>query len=667
MRRKNDRGPGRENNMEKKKNRKALKTWQKLVLGLIATVLAAVALELYCNRGVLGLPSSERGIHAIEEEMITAQGFEKTEEGYRLGETGGTLRLEFGGSYVEKLCYTYDHESIFNVLVTVQYQNAYGQAEIKQFYDKNSAVISRSVINLGKKIDWIELHTEQGLLDQSGVGYEAGDPYEAVITGIFVKNQTQVNLFRILFVFLAGCLIVCGIVFRKKFGQKLEWAFLAVSLTAGVFMIACLPATKVGWDEETHFMRSYQLSLYPGGQQVTPEVRDLFVCGLDTWPLNLPDSMEEKEEVNEFFLETCKYNEGTEVAVGSHCGIYTPGYFGSAIFLKVGRIFHMPFTMLYQFGRLGNLLVYCFLMALAIRLLPVGKRILMAVALMPTPMFLAACYSYDPSVFAFSMVGFALVLREILDSERTVSWKPYLAALFCFAWGILPKAVYAPLALTGLLIPASRYRNKKEMWIMRAGFVLLFLFLMSSFVLPSLLSPSSYGDTRGGAVSVGTQMKNVLFRPLTYTEILLMNIWKSLPSYLMGDGIFLSMGHLGLAGFGSVTLLYTCGVMLTEDQSMRSKTFSKWQKLGLLVIVVFTVALIWTAFYLTFTVPGSTWIQGVQGRYFLPVLLPLFLVCGCRWVKLQVTEQTKNLLVMSISGFLIYAMIWSQLIIGRNW
>lgn len=37
--------------MEKKKNRKELKTWQKLVLGLIATVLAAVALELYCNRG----------------------------------------------------------------------------------------------------------------------------------------------------------------------------------------------------------------------------------------------------------------------------------------------------------------------------------------------------------------------------------------------------------------------------------------------------------------------------------------------------------------------------------------------------------------------------------------------------------------------------------------
>lgn len=115
---------------------------------------------------------------------------------------------------------------------------------------------------------------------------------------------------------------------------------------------------------------------------------------------------------------------------------------------------------------------------------------------------------------------------------------------------------------------------------MRAGFVLLFLFLMSSFVLPSLLSPSSYGDTRGGAVSVGTQMKNVLFRPLTYTKLLLLNIWKSLPSYLMGDGIFLSMGHLGLAGFGSVTLLYTCGVMLTEDQSMRSKTFSKWAEAG---------------------------------------------------------------------------------------
>lgn len=644
-----------------------LKNWQKLLTGLVLVIILTMSAEIFCNRSVLGLSADERGIQTVSAEKIEATGYDRSEDGYYLAEDAGKIHIDLEGRYVDKFLYDYDYEGLLDMKVTVQYHNAFGQTEVKSFIDKNSAVIRQSVINLGKKVDWIELYTDEALLLENGVSYLDLSSYPLTITGFSVKNEIQFNYIRMLCVFLGGCLAVLLVTFRKLFAQKLEYAFLITALVLGILMIACLPATKVGWDEEAHFMRVYQMSLFPGGKEVTAEFPELFVCGIDTWPLNLPASLEERQEIDQFFDETCTEGEKEAVVNGSLSGIYTSGYMVPAAFLKVGRFLGMPFSLLYQFGRFGNLLMYCVVMMLAIRFLPVGKRILMAVGLMPTPMFLACCYSYDPSVTAFSMLGFALLLREIIDKNREFSWKSYLAAMFCLAWGILPKAVYAPLVLTGLMIPASKFKNKKEKWLVRIGIIFVFLALMSSFVLPSLLSPSSYGDTRGGDVSVGLQMKYILSHPFAYIGILISNIWKSLPSYLMGQDVFRILGHWGVAGFGSVTMIYICAVIMAEDSAMKSRQMTGWQKLGLFLITACCIVLIWTAFYLTFTVPGSSEIQGVQGRYFLPLLLPLFLLFGCRKIQLQISEQAKNLWVTWISGGLFYIVIWTQMLMIRNW
>ncbi|QNM06874.1 DUF2142 domain-containing protein [Qiania dongpingensis] len=647
--------------MDKRGNEKI----KKLSVGLILIVLLMFLVEIGSNFFYFRLSEGEKGVRKIADGSIDTTGFIQSAEGYRLDGNGGTLRIELGGKYVEKFMYSFDYDGLLDMMVTIQYHSEFGKAEQKTILDKNSAVIRQSVINIGKNVDWIELYTDTSLLLEDGVSYIDLSALPLNITDLFVKNTFQWNTIRMLCVFLFGVTILLLVIYRAFFGKQIAFSFLLISMTGGVLILTCFPVTKVGWDEETHFRRAYELSLYPGGEEVSPEFAKLFNCGIETWPLNLPASIEEKKEINAFFDENCTGGEGA-VVQSSGIDTYTTGYIVPALFLKIGRFLNMPFSLLYQFGRLGGLLLYSLIMALAIKILPVGKRLLTMVGLMPTPMFLACCYSYDAVVIAFVSLGLSILLREALAKEGTFSWTNYFVAMACLVWGILPKAVYAPLVLTGLLIPASKFKDNRQKWLMRAGILFFFLALMSTFVLPSLLSPSSYGDSRGGDVSVALQMKNILTQPLSYIKVLTRNVWRSLPSYLIGGGAFQILGHWGIAGFGSVTMIFSCFAVLTDSSGNEEEVLSRKNKIVLFVISLMTVVLIWTAFYLTYTVPGSSTIEGVQGRYFLPVLLPLFLVAGVRRLQIRCSDSARNMIVTGFSAFLLFTMIWTQLLMIRN-
>ncbi|MCD2492146.1 DUF2142 domain-containing protein [Lacrimispora sp. NSJ-141] len=638
-----------------------LKRWKKLSIGLFLIVLFTICIEVGSNLSYIRLKGNEKGMLQISEEDIDVTGFSNTGEGYRFTENSGTIHLDLQGRYVDKFVYTYHYEGLLDMKVRIQYHNEFGKAEQKELIDKNSAVIRQSVINIRRNVDWIELYTDTSLLLEDGVSYIDLSSLELDITGFYVKNVFNWNPYRIVIVFLICLLILFISVYHGFFGKKIEYLFLTVGLAGGILMLLCFPATKVGWDEEIHFRRAYELSLYPGGEEVSSDFVNLFNCGIETWPLNLPSSLEERQEIDKYFNDVCAEGGTGAVIQSSGVDIYTTGYIAPALFLKAGRFLHMPFTVLYQFGRFGGLLLYCLIMCLAIRIIPTGKRILTVIALMPTPMFLACCYSYDSVVIAFISLGLSLLLREIIEKDRRFSWTDYFVALACLVWGILPKAVYAPLVLIGLLISGSKFENKRQKWLMRAGVVFIFLALLASFVLPSLMSPSNFGDTRGGDVNVALQMRYVLTQPFSYIKILFQNIWRRLPSCLMGAEAFLILGHWGIAGFGTVSIVYTCIVILTEGSGDK-KILSGKQKFFLFLIAAASVSLIWTAFYLTFTVPGSSYISGVQGRYFVPLLLPLFLAAGNKKIRISCSDSVRNFVVISISAFLLFAMIWTQML-----
>ena len=68
----------------------------------------------------------------------------------------------------------------------------------------------------------------------------------------------------------------------------------------------------------------------------------------------------------------------------------------------------------------------------------------------------------------------------------------------------------------------------------------------------------------------------------------------------------------------------------------------------MIVMVFMSAVLIWTAMYVSFTPPGSAEIAGVQGRYFVPLMFPLYLALS--GAGAFVPEELKEDVDRALSG-----------------
>ena len=263
---------------------------------------------------------------------------------------------------------------------------------------------------------------------------------------------------------------------------------------------------------------------------------------------------------------------------------------------------------------------------------------------------LAGVYSYDPTVTAFMYLSFACILRAILDTEKKITWTDYAVMMLAFFWGCRIKAVYAPLLLVGLLIPADHFRSRKERLIMKGGMIALCLGLMASFALPAIFSPSETGDLRGENTSEAGQMSYILGHPVAYAKILLQNIFNTLPSYVMGEKSLGLLGHQGEAAFPWLIYAGSAAVILTGGQSSCGKRLDWKQKLWIFVLASAAVVLVWTSMYLVFTTPGNTYIDGVQGRYYIPLLFLVWLGFNPKWITVHLKNQDYYAVVLALAG-----------------
>ena len=137
--------------------------------------------------------------------------------------------------------------------------------------DRNSTLLDKSYLNIKTETDHVQLVIERSQLGETG-SREAAAKEPLVITGFEIHNETALNLVRLGFFW-----VIFGLGFfffrcRKWIGTHIEIGFAAVCLSVGILMIAALPVSKVGYDEETHFMRSMEIASIPWGMNVSSAV-----------------------------------------------------------------------------------------------------------------------------------------------------------------------------------------------------------------------------------------------------------------------------------------------------------------------------------------------------------------------------------------------------------
>ncbi|MCI8402360.1 MAG: DUF2142 domain-containing protein [Lachnospiraceae bacterium] len=615
----------------------------RLLLTVFMVMAAGFLADLFCQRAVLTLPKEEQGRFSAA--IAASEGFTQTGEGWLLSEEDGSLTVELSGRYVGSFGFSYSYDERLNA---VWYVWEPGAQEPLVLEDHNSALIQTSVERLDRRVERIEIRWDRENMTPLDGGDLAAEETERpflpdlCVREFFYTNRYETNWHRAFFVWTVLGLGVFLWTVRRRLLMRIEVGFLAVSLSLGLLMIVLAPANKISWDEEVHFFHAYCVSFFGAQVRTNETLERLFVADKENYPYNLPANREERAQMNEtlnrlFQEEEFLYSRGRALA-----GIYTPAYIPQALGLRLGFLLRLPFTVCYQLGRLFNLLFCACVMAWAIRRLPVGKGIACVTGLLPAPLFLMSMYSYDAFLTSLLTLGFAWFLSEYLEPEKKIGWFGFGVMALSFAVGSMPKAIYIPLILVIWLLPREKFADRRQEFLMKGAAACLFLALMASFVLPTALSPAETNDTRGGNTSEAGQIPYILSDIPRFFKLLVSSMCVSFPSYTMGASLYGMLGHGGGPLMGKVIPVLVLTVIASDEKRLPKQNGGRltWPaRLWILLLCAGIMAMVWLAMYLAFTPVGLDRINGVQPRYYIPLLLPLYLCLCPDRLRLEIRKQ----------------------------
>lgn len=295
------------------------------------------------------------------------------------------------------------------------------------------------------------------------------------------------------------------------------------------------------------------------------------------------------------------------------------GYSFSAIGLTLGRILNLSGIATYYMGCLVNLLVYVGILTVAVCLLPFGKAALIGIGMTPIAMQQAASFSYDGIVTALAFLFVSYVLH-LSAQKQLISIRQYL--LLCVFAAILgpSKAVYAPLTFAALLIPAERYAFGKKKWI--------YNLLIVAIGFGALLALQMGNITRiSGNVSVVNEKYTIsyLMANIKETINLFLTTFEEELDYYLGHMFNMSFGWLQFSGSNWLYMiscvLFVIGCQQGEEDS--TVAYSVWKRWGIVVVFAGIVILTMLTLLMDHTPFGSISIAGIQGRYFIPLMITL--------------------------------------------
>lgn len=302
-------------------------------------------------------------------------------------------------------------------------------------------------------------------------------------------------------------------------------------------------------------------------------------------------------------------------------------YLPQALGICLARMLHLGYIPLVYLGRMFNLLAFAAMAALSVKIMPFKKELLMAVSCLPMTLHLAASFSYDAAFIGLSLLLLSWCFFLAFEKERMTVRDTVILALLLIL--LEPgKIVYLPVAGICLFIPASKFKSGKHYWISVISVitaVILAVYLVNHLVLSAwATSTESYV---GWSQAAGYTLQDVWDHPYHTFQVYYETLVTQYDYYLttMLGGFLGNLDtSLSVPPFCLSILWYVLFVSVIRREG-EVAPMSGGQKLWMLFLVFLSACLVLTSMFLGWTPKELTYITGVQGRYFIP-LLPLVLL-----------------------------------------
>lgn len=470
-----------------------------------------------------------------------------------------------------------------------------------------------------------------------------------------------------------------------------------VMLIFGLGYMYVFPAMSAP-DEIAHFISAYKISNKMLGKQATVKDGHVIIRAQDLWiedvdgeyTFDKSKSEEEKVLIPEegsygkiisSKLEETSYKvfyaEGNirgadnyisfggkdyEKAQSLHAPVNTiPSvYFLPATGITVARIMGLNSIYLVLFGRMANLILFILLGTLGIYFLPRFKEFIFLVSLLPTTIELAVSYSYD-AVMISSMIFFVSYVFFLAHEKKEFDIKD-LVIVSLIAGLVLPcKMVYFPMLLMLFSIPLYKFKFKGKVdgkikkeniafFLASAVVVLLswvfamYLVNRSTVVGYSTSNTSSLEWAGEESYTIGYLLHNKLKAVKLFYNTLLLQL-----EYYHKTMFGAYLGHaddvVGIPYIGFLVL--NIGMIFSVFGEAKEKQLLVKERVLTGISIFFVIFLVLLSMLIAWTPISSEFIEGVSGRYFIPVLLPLLMIC--RNNKIAIKDETKrNIIFMFI-------------------
>lgn len=535
------------------------------------------------------------------------------------------INIDVNGKYVNKLKLYYSSKEDIDIDIEYKTKDYYGKNVKRSKVDKldNEMTLQTTIIN--SKIKNIK------------ISYDASKKLK--INKIYIDNDININILRMVFIFASLLIIYVLMKMYKKDDKYIHRYYFIVGIILGTVLIILQPSTTFySWDDQIHFKNSYELFGNSFNWTVGEyEMVNNFAVGRG----NI-NSIDEQVNQNKYL------NSNKLSAYSTRSGRFITynqiAYIPSAIGYHVCKLLKLPFIICFKVGKLMNLLVFLLIMSYAIKKAKIGKNVLITIGLLPSTLFLASQYSYDPAVISGISLGMVFLFNWLVDKECKVDFKTLIIFTFSILYACFTKAIYIPLLLLFWLVPSNRFKDKKTELISKIMITIIFTLVMITFALPSSFSADMGGDSRGGNTNASEQFHLVLNNPIGYINVLKDTALASFFEKIAGDITLGGFSYIGKVSsntyFVALFVLLFSFVFTTDEKKIKIK-----DKIATMIILLGIILLIWTALYLSFTPVGLNTIEGVQPRYFIPLIFPLLMCFKSDKIKNMLSKKNIYLFI----------------------
>lgn len=448
-------------------------------------------------------------------------------------------------------------------------------------------------------------------------------------------------------IFLLLYLIVSVIFFITFLLNKIEYTnihkhFLYIAIPIFSLYLVFIPLTT-SHDEFYQWIRSYEVS--EGIMLPNRVSNSQYLLSMLPKNINLNLSVNADFKYKDL-LEKRDYNirngESYLISSGS-MGVYSPVQFlPQALGISFARIFTGNVLTIAYFGRLFNMIVCITLLTLAIKITPIGKKLLLLLSLNPISIELFTTLSSDGITISISYLLIAYIL-SLLRKKDNINKKEItiLSVLSCVL--ALCKIVYIFIPFLLLLIPKEKFKNKS-----RKEAILFSIIVPIGLNLIWLLLASSVSDYCAGYSVPSKNFSAMLHNPLNMIKYFIYSI------DMYGFDIFFNIFSRRMLMSNVIEnttivpllLLYTFFNILKDSDDIKFE-LTKKNKIFILSLVIIVILLIYVSLYISWCSYKDIKIYGVQGRYFLPIL-PLVYILIKSVIKLEKKKYINKLLYFTV-------------------